>query len=83
MSQLATITTKRQLTIPAKIYKKMGLSSGDKVLIETNGRELRIKKAVDLVEEFAGSVKIPKHLRGVDADKAIGIAKEKHFGETR
>lgn len=81
MSQLATITSKRQLTIPSKIFKKAGLSIGDKVMVEEDGGELRIKKALDLVEELAGSVKVPKHLRSIDTDQAIRIAKERYFGK--
>ena len=51
------------------------------MLIEEKNGELRIKKAVDLVEELAGSVEIPKHLRGIDIDKAIRIAKKNYFGK--
>ncbi|OGM63914.1 hypothetical protein A2893_00165 [Candidatus Woesebacteria bacterium RIFCSPLOWO2_01_FULL_39_25] len=81
MSYIATITSKRQLTIPSELFKNTKLAEGDKVLIEEKNGELRIKKAVDLVEELAGSVEIPKHLRGIDIDKAIRIAKKNYFGK--
>jgi len=81
MNSLATITSKRQLTIPSAIFKKAKLKEGDKVIIAENEGELRIKRAVDLVEELAGSVQVPDHLKGIDIDEAIRIAKEIHFGK--
>lgn len=81
MPQLATITSKRQLTIPSKIFKKAGFKKGDMVIVKEEEGELRIKRAVDLVEELAGSVKVPEHLSGVDTDKAIRIAKGRYFGK--
>lgn len=81
MSQLAMITSKRQLTIPSKVFKKVGFEKGDRVIVEEKKGELRIKKAVNLVEELAGSVKVQKHLRGVDVDEAVRIAKERRFGK--
>ena len=81
MNYLGTITSKRQLTIPSGIFHKVGLSEGDKVLIEEKEGELRIKKASVLVENLAGSVTIPKYLKGKDVDEAIEIAKKKHFSK--
>ena len=78
--QLATITSKRQLTIPSRLFKKANLSIGERVIIEEKEGELRIKKALDLVEELAGSVSVPVRLRGVDIDEAIRIAKRRYFG---
>ena len=79
MNSLATITSKRQLTIPSAIFKKAKLKEGDKVIIEENEGELRIKRAVDLVERLAGSVKVPKKYRGVTEDEIIKKAKEDYF----
>lgn len=79
MNYLATITSKRQLTIPSKVFKKAGLSKGDRVLVEEEGGELRIKKALDLVEELAGSLKLPKKYRGMTDEEIIKQAKEEYF----
>jgi len=81
MNYLGTITSKRQLTIPSAIFHKVGLSEGDKVLIEEKEGELRIKKASVLVENLAGSVTIPRHLKGKDVDEAITIAKKRFFNK--
>ncbi len=81
MIYTATITSKRQLTIPAEVYGKIGLKKGDKVIISENAGEIRMKRAIDLLEELAGSVKIAKPLRGADIDKAISLAKEEYFSK--
>lgn len=78
---MATITSKRQLTIPVKIFKKARLRVGDRVLVEEENGILRIESAVAAVERLAGSVKVPKRFRGVDIDKAIAIAKYRYFRE--
>ena len=79
MSYLATITSKRQFTIPSEVFKKAGFKQGERVIVEEDNGTLKIKKAVDLLLSLGGSVKVPKHLRGVDADEAIRIAKERRF----
>lgn len=79
MSPLVTITSKRQLTIPSKVFEKAGLSKGDKVVVEEKEGELRIKKAIDLVEELAGSLKLPKRYRGMTDEEIIKQAKEEYF----
>ena len=80
MAYIATITSKRQFTIPSELFKSIKLSEGDKVLVEEKDGGLRIKKAADLVEELAGSVEIPEHLKGINVDEAIRIAKKNYFG---
>ncbi len=81
MAYLATITSKRQFTVPAEAFKKANFKRGEKVIVEEEDGILRIKKATALVEELAGSVKIPKEFRGMDADKIITIAKQRHFAK--
>lgn len=83
MNQMATITSKRQLTIPVALFKKANLSQGDRVLIEERNGKLLIKKAVDLVEELAGSIKVPKKWKGKDIDQIIEESKRKYFSKVR
>jgi AbrB family looped-hinge helix DNA binding protein len=80
MTPLATITSKRQLTIPVSLFKKAGLSKGDKVVIEEKEGNIILKPALSIVEKLADSVSVPKHLKGVNVDKAIKIAKDRYFG---
>ena len=79
MTQIATITSKNQLTLPVQFVKKLNLKTGHKVVIsEENGR-LILTPAVKLVEELAGSVKIPKRLYAKNLDEVIKEAKRRHF----
>lgn len=77
--QIATITSKRQLTIPSMLFKRAKLAIGEKVLVEERGGELHIKSAVRLVEDTVGSVKVPKEFRGLSEEEIIKRAKEGYF----
>lgn len=79
MSQLATITSKRQLTIPVAIFGELDLKKGERVLVSQEKRKITIQPLKDLVEELAGSVTSPKKFQGLSADKIIELAKEEYF----
>lgn len=79
MNQMATITSKKQLTLPAELFRKAGLHIGQKVIVsEENGR-LMLTPAEKLVEELAGSVHVPAKLKGKDIDEIIEQAKREYF----
>jgi AbrB family looped-hinge helix DNA binding protein len=42
--ELATVTSKGQVTIPAKVRRKLGLQTGSKVLFFDSGDDVLIKK---------------------------------------
>ena len=79
MTQLATITSKKQLTLPSKVFKKAGLRIGQKVIVSEENGHLLITPAERLVEDLAGSVSIPARLKGGDIDKIIEFSKGKYF----
>ena len=79
MTQLATITSKKQLTLPSAVFKKAGLRIGQKVIVSEENGHLFITPAERLVEEIAGSVSIPAKFKGGDIDKVIEFSKEKYF----
>lgn len=79
MTQLATITSKKQLTLPAAVFKKAGFKIGQKVIVSEEDGHLLITPAEKLVEELAGSVRIPTKLKVQDIDKAVELSKEKYF----
>jgi len=79
MTQMATITSKKQLTIPVAIFKKAGLRIGQKVLVSEENGSLKITSAERLVEELAGSLPMPKEWEGRDLDEMIEEAKAQHF----
>mgnify|MGYP003335666617 CR=1 FL=1 len=84
MTRMATITSKRQLTIPVDVFNRLGLAAGDKLAIEvTDDRQLKIQKAVDLVEKLAGSLSVSPELAKMDLDEAVEKAKQLRFGRRR
>jgi AbrB family looped-hinge helix DNA binding protein len=83
MSQLATITSKRQLTIPIAIFEELGLKEGDRVLVKKEANKMTIQPAKILVKELAGSVTLPKKYQGMPIEKVIRLAKEDYFKEKK
>lgn len=78
MYQVATITDKRQLTIPADMYRRLGFEKGQKVILSIEADAIRIESAVDLVDRLAGSISVPAAYRGRDVDTMIVEAKRTH-----
>lgn len=79
MQETATITSKRQLTLPAELFRKAGLKIGQKVTINEIEGRLVITPAQRLVEELAGSVPLPGKWQGKSLDKIIEESKAKYF----
>ncbi|MCB9801770.1 MAG: AbrB/MazE/SpoVT family DNA-binding domain-containing protein [Pseudomonadales bacterium] len=81
MTATATITSKRQLTIPVSIFNRMNLTVGDVVVFiqDTNSGGVEIHKAVDLVDRLAGSVQVNRPVGDIDAD--IAAAKYEYFSK--
>lgn len=79
MKQTATVTSKRQLTIPVAIFKKLDLKEGERVVVRRERGKITIQPAKNLVEKLAGSVTIPKKFRGLSIGKIIKLAKQEYF----
>lgn len=79
MAQTATITDKRQFTIPIETYKKLGFQEGSKVVITYKGNKMIVEPASKVLDRLAKSVTIPKRFRGMPLDVMIQKAKEEHF----
>lgn len=77
--ETATITSKRQLTIPATIFKRMGLLEGQKVVVFEEEGMLRIESARALLDRLDGCVKVPVRFKNLPIDKIIKKAKEEYF----
>jgi antitoxin PrlF len=43
MQKQATITSKGQITVPREVRRALGVSSGDKLLFETDGNGMRVR----------------------------------------
>lgn len=63
----ATLTSKGQVTIPSKIRRLLSLKPGDRLLFETEGKEVRIR-AVPLrqVSDFLGAFKTSEPFPGTE-----------------
>lgn len=79
----ATISSKRQITIPSIFFNHFGFSKGDLLVFKKEVDGIKIKKALDLVNEVAGSLEVPEHMKNVDIDEAIRTGKEEHFKNQR
>ena len=79
MNQLATITSKKQLTLPAQVFKKAGLKIGQKVIVSEENGDILITPVEKFVKDLAGSVKVPSRLKGKDIDAVIEESKIKYF----
>ena len=81
MTYAATITSKRQLTIPADLFRKINLKQGQKVIITESNGIIKIESATDMINRLAGSLKIPDHLKKVPINRAIKLGTKRHFQE--
>jgi bifunctional DNA-binding transcriptional regulator/antitoxin component of YhaV-PrlF toxin-antitoxin module len=79
MNQIATITSKKQLTIPVAIFNKIGLRIGQKVLISEDNGNLLITPAEKLVEELAGILTMPKEWKNKTLNQVIEDSKKEYF----
>ena len=43
MQKQATITSKGQITVPREVRRMLGVRSGDKLLFEGDGKEIRVR----------------------------------------
>ena len=79
MMQMATITSKRQLTLPAELFRRAGFKIGQKVNISEEDGRLMLTPMERLVEELAGSLPMPRKWRNKNIDKIIEEAKKEYF----
>ena len=76
--ELAKVTSKRQVTIPVEIRRKLGIKNGDKVLfIEESGRVYMMNSSMDALREaqraFAGEA---ERVGIKDDDDVMAMIKE-------
>jgi len=81
MSQLATITSKRQITIPIKVFNELNLKEGQRLVVSREQSTLKFQSASSIVEKLSGSIKIPFRFRGLSPDKIIKKAKKEYFSK--
>lgn len=75
----ARITSKRQITIPAKVFRKLDLKQGEELSIRVEDDGIIMRSTRDILDSLAGSVKLPKKHHGKSLDQIIAEAKEERF----
>ena len=83
MNKTATITGKRQITIPIKLFKAANLDKNKKVIISQEKNRLIITSATGLVDSLAGSLKMPISWQGKDLETIIEESKAEYFAQKR
>lgn len=79
MQHIATITSKRQLTIPARLFRALSLQEGQKVILSQQDGTLILKPALETIERLAGSVQIPSRYQSLDLEEIIRRAKKEYY----
>lgn len=81
MNYIATITSKRQLTIPVAVFENLNFKTGQKVVVSVENNALKIVSAQKLIDQLAGSIKVRPELRGIPFEKALETAKRRYFAK--
>lgn len=69
MQKVVKVTRKGQTTIPAKIREKLGIKEGDKLAVESVGRQIVFKpipKLEDMCGIFAGHADVAELKKEID-----------------
>ncbi len=83
MLQTVRITSKRQITIPAKIFKHLNLNQGDYLSIYIDQGKIIMEKSQKLLDEIAGSIELSKEYKGKSIDFIIRDSKKKYFSRKK
>lgn len=83
MQYTATVTSKRQLTLPSEVYRLLGLEKGSKVIITMEDRMAKIEPSLALIDKLAGSLTPPPAYQGLSIDQMIVKAKKEYFGSMK
>lgn len=77
----ATITSKRQITLPVVMFEDLKLSPGQKLTIFRKENGWVMRTAIDSLHSAMGIVKRPKKYLNMDVDEMIKLGKEKYWAE--
>lgn len=77
------ITSKRQITIPVKIFNYLNLNKGDNLVVDIKDNKIIMEKSEDLLNKLAGSVKVPRKYKNKSIDFIIREAKKDYFNKKK
>jgi antitoxin PrlF len=75
MVEVATVTSKGQVTLPASVRKRLGLHQGSRIVFLESGEEVRVLREEDLERRFAVFDGRRKEL-GLTRDRLRALVKE-------
>jgi len=81
MLQTVSISSKRQVTIPAIIYNKLNLKKGQRLIVSAPKNKIIMEPAQLLIENLAGSITLPRKFRGKSIQQIIQEAKKDYFSK--
>ena len=82
MDYVATITSKRQFTIPSDLYRMVNYKPQQRLLIQiVNADEglISVKPMSQLVEDLAGSVPVAKEYKNLSLEKMVEKARKDYY----
>ena len=83
MTFTITVTSKNQITIPARIAKLLKIHPGDKLSLMSSGESIQIQKAKSLLDALSGSVTLPIKYKDEPIEFIIRDAKREFFEKRR
>jgi AbrB family looped-hinge helix DNA binding protein len=85
MFKTVRITSKRQISIPVNVFNSLGLKKGDNLLINVDFDNERIimEKQEKILNQLAGSLKLPKKYKNKSLEQIISDAKRNYFGSKK
>jgi AbrB family looped-hinge helix DNA binding protein len=81
MLQTVSISSKRQVTIPASIYNKLNLKKGQRLIVSAQKNKIIMEPAQLLIENLAGSITLPRKFRGKSIQQIVQEAKKDYFSK--
>lgn len=83
MTQVITITSKRQITIPAVMFKALKLKQGQKIIISKRNNVLALEPIQAKIDKLAGSINIPSRFKKMPIEDIVKKAKQEYFQSKR
>lgn len=74
-----TITSKRQITIPAVVFREAKLLEKQKLFVKNIGSRVVLTPVTQAIDELAGSLKTPARWKNKDLDQIISEAKNEYL----
>lgn len=83
MSYVVKITSKRQISIPAKVFNQVRLKEGDKLVVNVKSNKIILEKLQESLDQLAGSIEIPQKYKNKSLNDIISEAKKDYFSEQK